>query len=168
MKNRRVFSAPSVVVAEAALRQALAAGIEPEHASLVGRSEIEMAQVPDEEKEGAPTDFKPAALRGLVGGALLGLVLGLIAMWVPAIGFHAAGVVVCVVVGGCVGMWAASLAGSAVPSEVRRDYSRQIEAGQVLLVIEDADEARLERASVAVLATPGVRRLEILPHGLLQ
>lgn len=168
MKNRRVFSAPSVVVAEAALRQALAAGIEPEHASLVGRSEIEMAQVPDEEKEGAPTDFKPAALRGLVGGALLGLVLGLIAMWVPAVGFHAGGVVVCVVVGGCVGMWAASLAGSAVPSEVRRDYSRQIEAGQVLLVIEDADEARLERASVAVLATPGVRRLEILPHGLLQ
>lgn len=168
MKNRRVFSAPSVVVAEAALRQALAAGIEPEHASLVGRSEIEMAQVPDEEKEGAPTDFKPAVLRGLVGGALLGLVLGLIAMWVPAVGFHAGGVVVCVVVGGCVGMWAASLAGSAVPSEVRRDYSRQIEAGQVLLVIEDADEARLERASVTVLATPGVRRLEILPHGLLQ
>jgi hypothetical protein len=168
MKNRRVFSAPSVAVAEVALRQAVAVGIDPAHAALIGRSEIEVAQVPDDEKEAAPTDFKPAALRGLAGGAALGLVLGLLAMLVPAVGIHGAGVALCVVIGGCVGMWAASLAGSAVPSEVRRDYRREIEAGEVLLVIDDADDALLERASAAVLSTAGIHRLQVLPHGLLQ
>lgn len=168
MKHRRVFSAPSVPVAEAAMRRAIGVGIDPDHAALVGRSEIEVEQVPDSEKEAAPTDFKPAALRGLVGGALLGLVLGVAAMFVPAVGIHAAGVAVCVVIGACVGMWAASLAGSAVPSEVRRDYSQQIEAGHVLLVINDPDEDRLERACAAVLETAGVYRLQVLPHGLLQ
>lgn len=167
MKNRRVFSAPSVAVAEAAMRQAIIAGIHPDHAALVGRSEIEVEQVPDDEKEAAPTDFKPAALRGLAGGAALGLVLGLLAMLVPSVGIHGAGVAVCVVIGGCVGMWAASLAGSAVPSEVRRDYRREIEAGEVLLVIDDAEETVLERAAAAVLATAGVHRLQVLPHGLL-
>ncbi len=168
MKHRRVFSAPAVAVAEEAMRQAIHAGIDPAHAALVGRSEIEVDQVPDEEKEAAPTDFKPAALRGLVGGAGLGLVLGLVAMLVPAVGIHGAGVAVCVVIGGCVGMWAASLAGSAVPSEVRRDYRREIEAGDILLVIDDADEDVLERATVAVLRTAGLHRLRIMPHGLLQ
>lgn len=168
MKHRRVFSAPSVAVAEVALHQAFAAGIDPAHAALVGRSEIEVEQVPDDEKEAAPTDFKPAALRGLVGGAGLGLVLGLLAMLVPAVGIHWAGVAVCVVIGGCVGMWAASLAGSAVPSEVRRDYRREIEAGEVLLVIDDTDDALLERAVAAVLSIAGVHRLRVLPHGLLQ
>ena len=168
MKHRRVFSAPSVAVAEVAMRQAIGAGIDPDHAALVGRSEIEVEQVPDDEKEAAPTDFKPAALRGLVGGAGLGLVLGLLAMLVPAVGIHWAGVAVCVVIGGCVGMWAASLAGSAVPSEVRRDYRREIEAGEVLLVIDDTDDALLERAVAAVLSIAGVHRLQVLPHGLLQ
>ena len=168
MKNRCVFSTPSVAVAEAAMRQAVAAGIDPDHAALVGRSEIEVEQVPDDDKEAAPTDFKPAALRGLVGGAALGLVLGLVAMLVPAVGIHWGGVGLCVVIGGCVGMWAASLAGSAVPSKVRRDYHRQIEAGQVLLVIDDPDDALLERASAAVMTTAGVRRLQVLPHGVLQ
>lgn len=168
MKHRRVFSAPSVAVAEAALRRAVGAGIAPDHAALIGRPETEVRDVPDHEKEAAPTDFKPAALRGLVGGAVLGLLLGGAAMLVPAVGIHPAGVAVCVVIGGCVGMWAASLAGSAVPSEVRRDYEAQLEVGQVLLVIDDEDEARLAQATAAVLATPGVARLQVLPHGLLQ
>lgn len=76
MKHRRVFSAPSVAVAEAALRRAVDAGIHPDHAALVGRSDIEVQHVPDREKEAAPTDFKAAALRGLVGGGVLGLLLG--------------------------------------------------------------------------------------------
>lgn len=168
MKHRRVFSAPSVTVAEAALHRAVDAGIHPDHAALVGRSDIEVQQVPDREKEAAPTDFKPAAMRGLVGGAVLGLLLGGAAMFIPAVGIHPAGVAVCVAIGGCVGMWAASLAGSAVPSEVRRDYEAQIDAGQVLLVIDDPDEALLERATASVLAVAGMHRLQVLPHGLLQ
>ena len=55
-----------------------------------------------------------------------------------------------------------------MPSEVRRDYRREIEAGEVLLVIDDTDDALLERAVAAVLSIAGVHRLQVLPHGLLQ
>lgn len=168
MKHRRVFSAPTVAVAEAALRRAVGAGIDPDHAALIGRPETEARDLPDHEKEAAPTDFKPAAVRGLIGGAVLGLLLGGAAMLVPAVGIPPAGVAVCVAIGGFVGMWAASLAGSAVPSDVRRDYEAHLQPGQVLLVIDDPDDARLEQATVAVLATPGIARLQVLPHGLLQ
>ena len=68
MKTRRVFSAPDIDTAEAALHVALHMGIQPDHAALVGRPEIEMTQMPDDEKEGSPTDFMPAAMRGLIGG----------------------------------------------------------------------------------------------------
>lgn len=167
MKTRRVFSAPDVATAEAALRQAVRLGIRPEHAALVGRPEIEVDQIPDAEKETSPTDFKPAAVRGLVGGAVLGLVVGLVGMAVPAAGIPLAGVVLCTVVGACVGMWAASLAGSAVPNKVRRDYRHEIDAGLVLLVIEDEDEHLLDRVGRALEQTR-LRRLEVMPHGLLQ
>jgi len=166
MKTRRVFSAPDIDTAEAALHVALRLGIHPEHASLVGRPEIEMTQMPDAEKERAPTDFVPAAGRGLVGGGAIGLVIGLLAMAIPAAGIPPLAVLLCVVVGATVGGWAAALAGATVPSEVRRDYRAEIDAGQVLVVIDDDDERLLERASQAIAAT-GTHRLQQVPHGLL-
>jgi hypothetical protein len=166
MKTRRVFSAPDIDTAEAALHVALHLGIRPDHASLVGRSDIEMMQMPDAEKEGSPTDFMPAAVRGLVGGGALGLVIGLVAMAVPAVGIPWAAVPLCMVVGATVGGWAAALAGSSVPSEVRRDYRTEIDAGKVLVVIDDEDERLLDRASHAITAA-GTQRLQLVHHGLL-
>lgn len=167
MKTRRVFSAPDLETAESALQAALHMGIRPEHASLIGRSEIEMTRMHDEDKEAAPTDFKPAALRGIVGGGVVGLVLGLIAMAIPSIGVPIAAVIVCTVVGATVGGWAAALAGSSVPSAVRRDYEREIAAGRVLVVLDEEDEAVLDRASTAVTAA-GTQRLQQMQHGMLQ
>ncbi|MEL1262919.1 hypothetical protein [Pseudoxanthomonas putridarboris] len=166
MKTRRVFSAPDLDTAENALHAALHMGIRPDHAALVGRAEIEMTRMQDDEKEGSPTDFIPAALRGLVGGGVVGLAIGLIGMAVPAAGIPMAAVLLCVLVGATVGGWAAALAGSSVPSEVRRDYHGEIDAGQVLVVIDEADEALLERASHAVAAA-GTRPLRLVHHGLL-
>ena len=166
MKTRRVFSAPDIDTAEEALHVALHMGIRPDHAALVGRPDIEMTRMPDAEKEGSPTDFMPAAARGLVGGGVVGLVIGLFAMAIPAVGIPAIAVLLCVVVGATVGGWAAALAGSSVPSAVRRDYRSEIDAGQVLVVIDDEDERRLERASQAITAA-GTRRLYSVHHGLL-
>lgn len=166
MKTRRVFSAPDIGTAEAALHVALRLGIRPDHASLVGRSDIEMMQMPDAEKEGSPTDFMPAAVRGLVGGGALGLVIGLVAMAVPAAGIPWSAVPLCMVVGATVGGWAAALAGSSVPSEVRRDYRTEIDAGKVMVVIDDEDERLLDQASHAI-TTAGTQRLQMVHHGLL-
>jgi len=98
MKTRRVFSAPDIGTAEAALHVALHMGIQPDHAALVGRPEIEMTQMPDDEKEGSPTDFMPAAMRGLIGGGVVGLVVGLLAMAIPAVGIPLVAVLLCTMV----------------------------------------------------------------------
>jgi predicted lipid-binding transport protein (Tim44 family) len=103
MKTRRVFSAPDIDTAEAALHVALHMGIQPDHAALVGRPEIEMTQMPDDEKEGSPTDFMPAAMRGLIGGGVVGLVVGLLAMAIPAVGIPLVAVLLCTLVGALVG-----------------------------------------------------------------
>ena len=58
------------------------------------------------------------------------------------------------------------MAGSSVPSEVRRDFRSEIEAGKVLVVIDDQDERLLERASDAITAA-GTQRLHLVHHGLL-
>ena len=166
MKTRRVFSAPDIDTAEAALHVALHMGIQPDHAALVGRPEIAKTQMPDDEKEGSPTDFMPAAMRGLIGGGVVGLVVGLLAMAIPAVGIPLVAVVLCTLVGALVGGWAAALAGSSVPSEVRRDFRSEIEAGKVLVVIDDQDERLLERASDAITAA-GTQRLRLVHHGLL-
>lgn len=165
--KRRVFSAPDLGTAEQAIGAALRVGIRPGHAAVLAHSDIEMEQVPDAEKEASPTDFMPAALRGLVGGSVIGLIVGLIGMWVPQVGFHLAGVVVTTLVGAMVGGWAAALAGSTVPSEVRRDFRKEIDRGALLVVIDEDDEALLERASQAVLATRGMKPMRQVAHGLL-
>nr|WP_295377677.1 hypothetical protein [Pseudoxanthomonas sp.] len=166
--NRRVFSAPDLGTAEQAMGAALRLGIRPGHAAVLAQSDIEMTQVPDAEKEASPTDFMPAAWRGIVGGGVIGLVGGLIGMWLPQTGFHAMGVLITTLVGATVGGWSAALAGSTVPSEVRRDYEREIEAGRLLVVIDGEDDALLDRASQAIAATDGMQPLRQVPHGLLR
>lgn len=166
MKTRRVFSAPDIDTAEEALNAAIRAGIRPDHTALVGQSAIEMALVPDLQKEASPTDFVPAALRGIAGGGAIGLLGGLLGMAVPAVAIPVTGVVLTTLVGATVGGWSAALAGSAVPSDIRRDYEKEIEAGRLLVVIDEEDETVLERASEAVAAT-GTERLKMVHHGLL-
>lgn len=166
--KRRVFSAPDLGTAEQALGAALRLGIRPGHAAVLAQSEVEMNEVPDAEKEASPTDFMPAARRGIIGGAIIGLVAGLIGVWLPPVGFHWAGVLITTLVGAIVGGWAAALAGSSVPSEPRRDFQKEIADGQLLVVIDEEDEGLLDRASQAIAATGGMRPLRQVPHGLLK
>ena len=158
MKKRRVFSAPDIQVAEQALAAAISSGIHSDNAALVAKSDIEMQQVPDSQKEAAPTDFLPAALRGAGGGGAVGLLAGLVAVAIPTMGVTLAGVGLITLIGATVGSWSAALAGSNVPSSVRRDYEQEIEAGRLLVMIEDDDDAKLEQATQALEAA-GARRL---------
>lgn len=165
--TRRVFCAPDIMTAEAALSAAVRAGIPASHAALVAESHIETVLVPDEQKEGTSTDFGPAALRGLVFGAVVGLLVGLAGMHVPAVGFTTTGVVLTTIGGALIGAWASSLAGSSVPNEVRRDYNGELAEGKLLLVIDDNDEEVIERATRAALEA-GTVPMNTRGHGLLQ
>ncbi len=156
--KRRVLSAPDIQVAEQALAAAIGAGIAADDTALVAHSDIEMALIPDSQKESTPTDFIPAALRGAAGGGAVGLLGGLVAVAIPTMGVTLAGAGLIALVGAAVGTWSGALAGSTVPSSVRRDYEQEIEAGRVLVVLESGDEAVLENASRAAAAA-GAREL---------
>ncbi|KAB7768058.1 hypothetical protein [Xanthomonas maliensis] len=153
MKLRRVYSTPSVELAQQVLQAARAAGIDNDGLSLIARSDIELQAVPDERKE-AKTDFLPAAARGAATGGAAGLVAGLVAVAVPPIGLTIAGVGVMALAGALVGSWSSALVGATVPDPVRRQFEAEIEAGRVLVVL-DADETALQAAEPAVQSAGG-------------
>lgn len=156
MKTRHVFVIDSVRSATAAVSAAREAGIEDGDISLIARSDIEMEEVPQHLKNAA-TDFVPAAMRGALTGGSMGLVGGLIAVAVPAIGLTVAGVGLAALAGAAVGTWVSALAGSAVPDEVRRCFESEIVAGRILIVIDETDEVMT--AAEAALRNAGARRL---------
>lgn len=156
MKTRHVYSAPDLAIAHAAMDAARRAGVADDDISLVARSDIELQAVPDDRKvvEG---DFYPAAIRGVGGGAVIGLLAGLVAVVIPPLGLTLAGVGVTTLAGAAVGGWATALAGSAVPDPVRRTFEEDIAQGHILVVL-DADKPVLERAD-APICQCGARHL---------
>ena len=156
MKHRRVFSAPDVHVASSAIAAARASGIRDDCISLVARSDVELESIsPD--RINVEKDTVPAALRGALEGGSLGLLAGVIAMLVPAFGVTIAGAGLITAIGAMVGTWSSALIGSAVPDAVRRQFEKEIERGQILVVV-DGDKDTLT-ATEAALAKLGAQAL---------
>jgi uncharacterized membrane protein len=148
MKKRRVYRTMDVASAQRALQAARAGGIADDDLSLIARSDIELEDIPEHRKDAA-TDFKPAALKGAVGGGAAGLLAGLIAIAVPPLGLTLAGAGVTALAGAAVGGWASALVGSSIPDPVRRTFEEEIDAGRILLVV-DGDDAALDRVEPAI------------------
>lgn len=139
MKYRQVFCARDYSTAQAAMLAARAAGADDEDISLIARSDIEKDRLPHERID-ASNDMLPSALRGAALGAGLGIVGALLAWLIPAVGMNLAGALLIVLVGAVVGAWSAALIGSTVPSHVRRKFEREINAGNILVVVDDRHE----------------------------
>jgi hypothetical protein len=145
MKIRQVFSTPDLAAATAAIAAARYIGVDDDAISLIARSDIEMDAIPHERLD-CSNDMVPAALRGAAMGGAMGVVGGLIAIAIPPIGITIAGAGFMAVIGAAVGSWSAMLAGSTVPNSVRRTFDAEIEAGRILVIVDDyrtrADEVR--------------------------
>jgi hypothetical protein len=135
MKMRRVFSTPDMPTANRAILAARHAGIADEHITLIARSDIEMNAIPDD-RLNASSDFVPAALRGVGTGGSIGLVAGLVAMTIPAVGITVAGAALISLASAAVAGWSAALMGSAVPNDVRQKFEAEIESGRILVVVD--------------------------------
>jgi hypothetical protein len=155
MRKRHVFATPDVATAEAVRREARKLGIGKECVFLEARRDIEINDV-DDERKNVSMDIIPAAWHGTMYGAAAGLVAGLLAMYVPFFGVSLKGALALMVVGGLVGTWASVLMGSALPDEVRRTFAAEIEAGQVLVVI-DAEPESFEQIEPALARAGAVR-----------
>ena len=151
MKHRHVFSTADETMAQAAIIAAREAGIHDEDIALIARSDIELRTIPDKRLD-ASTDALPAALRGAGAGGAVGLLAGIVAVAVPAVGITIAGVGLLTAIGAAVGSWTAALAGSTVPNTVRRAFEDEIAQGRVLVVI-DADPSSYARVHDRIAAT---------------
>ncbi len=140
MKTRHVFSTPDIDTAKAAMAAARRAGIHDEDILLVARADIELDSIPNDRQE-ADSDFIPAALRGAGYGGAAGLLAGLVAVVVAPIGLTLAGAGAITIAGALVGSWASALIGSSLPDPVRRKFEGEIQAGNILMVIDATKEA---------------------------
>lgn len=148
MKTRHVFTTRNVAAAEAAVGALREAGISDDDISLIAKHEIENASIPDGLQE-TGGDFTQGGLKGLAFGGGSGLVFGLVALAVPALGLTLIGVAAMTLAGAAVGGWSGMLTGTAEPDPVRRKFEDEVNAGHVLLVIDGDDEV-LARADLAL------------------
>ena len=155
MKLRHVFSTPDLATAEAAMVAARSAGIEDNDLLLVARSDIELQSIPDDRKE-ADTDMLPAALRGAGYGGTAGVLAGLVAVVVPAVGLTLAGAAAMGLAGAMIGTWSSALMGSALPDPIRVKFEDDIQAGRILLLV-DGTEDLLIRAESGIVRAGAVR-----------
>lgn len=143
MKKRHVFAAPSLPVAEAVVQTVRSHGIGEDSICLEARSDVEIAAISDD-RLNVSMDFIPAAWHGTLGGAVAGLFVGLVAMFVPNSGVPLIGALVAALIGALVGTFASALVGSSIPDQVRRTFQREIDAGQILVVVDAEPEAFAE------------------------
>jgi hypothetical protein len=155
MRKRHVFAAPDLAAAKAVVRAARDSGVDRRYITIEARKDIEVQRISDDRKN-VSMDFIPAALRGTVMGAASGLLLGIVAYWVPALHLGWGGVFALAGLGALIGAWTSVLAGSAVPDQVRRTFAREIEDGQILVVI-DAEQEVFETIEPALARAGGVR-----------
>lgn len=148
MKRRHVYSAPDIATAEHAVVALRRIGIDEEGISLIARQDIELTKIDDKHIEHR-NDFAQGALKGVVGGAGSGLLVGLVAMVVPPLGLTLAGVAALTLGGAAVGSWAGMLAGASVPDTVRQKFESEIADGHILVVV-DGDDETLARAAATL------------------
>jgi len=121
-------------------------GLKDECIALAARQDIELERLPDKFAD-ETTDINAGFKRGVALGASTGLVAGLVAASIPTFGVTLGGAALVGLVGAVLGGWSSALAGTTVPSELRREFESDIEAGRVILGIRvpHGREAEVER-----------------------
>ena len=89
-------------------------------------------------------------MKGALAGGGSGLLVGLVAVAVPALGITLAGAAAMTAAGAAVGGWMGLLTGTAYAGPVRRRFEDEIAAGHVLVAV-DGEQDDLARADAVLL-----------------
>lgn len=156
--KRYIYAFDSLEPARAAVTRLREAGVDQRCISLIAKSDVQIHDIPDDMLD-VSKDFIPAIERGAAFGGASGLLAGLIAMAIPALGIAVGGgALLAFTAGGAlVGAWTSSLAGAGVPDSVRRRFEDEIERGRVLLVLDTA--AATDAGTIALLGSGTDRHL---------
>ena len=138
MNRRLYFMLPDVDSAHAMMDEMLLARVNADRIHFLAREDTQLRDLPQATIT-ERTDFIDGGEIGMGLGALLGLVAGLLATWIPPWPFNDAfpsvGVLICVLVGLVGGgLWTAMVA-SAIPNIRLKRFEADIQQGKVLMMV---------------------------------
>jgi hypothetical protein len=137
MRRRLYFLLPDVKTAKAVFNKLLLARIEQEHVFFLAREGMSLGDLPEATMLQKSDELHGLAL-GLVVGGATGAVAGVVAMTFPPSGLAMGlGVILAMsLIGAIVGVWASGMIASSVPNTRLRKFSRDIEQGKILLMVD--------------------------------
>jgi len=160
-RMRLYFMLPDVASAKATADELLLARIEDRRMHVLARRGTDLAPL-HEASVLQKTDIRHGAAVGMIGGAIVGLAVGCVALLFPPTGQPMQFIVVLAttLIGAVLGMWASTLVASAIPNSHLARFGDDIERGGVLLMV---DVTRGEREKVERIVT--TRHPEAVAHG---
>jgi len=160
-RMRLYFMLPNVASATAIADELLLARIEDRRMHFLARRGTELGEL-REASVLQKTDVRHGAAVGLMGGAVLGVIVGTLAWLFPptTAPLRLITILATTLVGAFLGMWMSTLVASAIPNSHLKRFEDDIEAGGVLLMV---DVTRDEREKVETIVTS--RHPEAVAHG---
>lgn len=139
MTNKLVFSVPDTLTALQVVEFLKARGVAESDVSVLGNEATELSAIPDAGE--FDNDVVPASKRGVVVGGATGLLAGLgAALVAPGLAIGGAALALATAGGATFGVLASSLIGSSVTHSQIRDYEQVMERGELLMVVEVAED----------------------------
>jgi len=145
MNHSQVFIANDLDHARRCLAALYGLGFDRHTVSLITGPEVPLDSLPDDAADASLTEFEGGATRGALGGGVSGLLVGLVAMAIPTMGFTLAGAALTAGAGVALGAFGGALAGSAEPAPFLDSLKNELDAGRVLVVVH-AEGERLNAA----------------------
>jgi hypothetical protein len=135
--RRLYFLLPDIEITHNLVDELLLARIEERHIHVIAKEGTPLKDI----REASPlqkSDFIPALEKGLVGGAYMGLLAGLVAAAFPPTGLVIGGgaVLAITAAGATVGGLMSSMVGIGLPSGRLEKFEDAIQAGEILMLID--------------------------------
>ena len=136
-RQRLYYLLPDVASAQEMMNELLLARIEARHMHFLAKRGTPLNDLP-EASVFQKTDIVPGAERGMVIGAVAGLLGGILVVLFPpgGITLQVGAVLIGAILGALFGAWASSMAASAVPNSKLKEFQSSIEQGQILMMVD--------------------------------
>jgi hypothetical protein len=137
MRRRIYYVMPTLESARKIMDDLLLARIEERHIHFIARRGTPMDGL-HEANVLQKTDIVHGAQLGMIVGAALGCIAGVILVFYPPVEgmSKVLAVVIASAAGAVFGMWASSMAAASIPNTHLRKYEADIEAGKILLMVD--------------------------------
>jgi hypothetical protein len=137
MKLRMYVTLPDLASARKLADDLLLARVEDRNMHFLARRGTDLGKL-HEASYLIKTDTLHGAFTGMVLGGGLGVVVGVLLVYFPLVGFplQLAAVLVAAMVGAVLGTWIAGMVGLQVPNSRLRRFEREMQDGKILLVLD--------------------------------